>query len=58
LFTNIFCRNPEIFIENTTFEEFEEICEQIQEKEIQYDEKEIIDSNSDLLRKFQLITCS
>ena len=39
-----------------TFEEFEEICEQIhKEKEIQYnDEKEIIDSNIDLLRKFQL----
>ena len=40
-----------------TFEEFEEICEQIhKEWEIQYkDEKEIIDSNIiDLLRKFQL----
>ena len=41
----------------TTSEEFVEICEQIYEelKIIIYnDEKEIIDSNIDLLRKFQL----
>jgi len=36
----------EFFIEMTTFEEFEEIHYN--------DEKEIIDSNIDLLRKFQL----
>ena len=37
------------FIEKTTFEEFPEICEQIQrKKEIQYnDENEIIDYNID-----------
>ena len=52
----MFTKFSEIFIEMMTFEEFEEICEQIhKEKEIQYnDEKEIIDSNIDLLRKFQL----
>jgi len=44
----------EFFFGKTTFEEFEEICEQIQ-KEIHYnDEIEIIDSKIDLLRKFQL----
>ena len=29
LFTNIFWRFPGIFIEKTTFEEYDEICEQI-----------------------------
>ena len=29
LFTNIFSRFNGIFIEKTTFEEFEEICEQV-----------------------------
>ena len=29
LFTNIFCRFPAIYIEKTTFVEFEEICKQI-----------------------------
>jgi len=39
-------------IEKTTFEEFEEICEQIhKEYEIQYnDEKEILNSNIDLFQ--------
>ena len=42
------------FIENTC-DEFEEICHQILNKKIQFnDENEIIDSNFDLLRKFQL----
>ena len=37
MFINILCRFPGIFIEKTTFEEFEEICEQIhKEYEIQY----------------------
>ena len=56
LFTHIFCRFTGIFIEKTTFEELEEICEQIhKEKGIQWNNgKEIIDSNIDLLRKFQL----
>jgi len=43
-----------MFYEKTTFEEFEEIYEQIRkELEIQYnDEKEIIDSSIDFLTKF------
>ena len=41
LFTNIFCRFLGIFIEKTTFEEFEEICGDIQYN----DEKDIINSN-------------
>ena len=51
MFTKIFCRFPAIFFEKTTFKEFEEICEQICKKnQIQNsDEKEIIDSNIDLL---------
>ena len=48
------------FIEKTTFEEFVEICEQIQrKKEIQYnDENEIIDYNMDLLTNFFWEICS
>ena len=44
------------FIKNTTFWEFEVTWKQIhKEKETQYnDEKEIIDSNIDLLKKFQI----
>ena len=34
MFKTIFCRFPEIFNEKTTFEEFEEICEQIKYKKI------------------------
>ena len=54
MFINILCRFPGIFIEKTTFEEFEEICEQIhKEYENQYnDEKQTIDSNIDLLINF------
>ena len=54
MFTQIFCRFPAIFIEKTTFKEFEEIYEQIcEEKQIQNsDEKEIFDSNIDLLTNF------
>ena len=50
MFLNILCQFPGIVIEKTTFEEFEEICEQIHKKyEIQFnDEKEIIESNIDL----------
>ena len=53
---HIFCRFPGNFIVKTTFEEFEEICKQIhKEHENQYiNEKEIIDSNDDYLRIFQL----
>ena len=56
MFTKIFCRFPAIFIEKTTFKEFEEIYEQIcKQKQIQNsDEKEIIDSNIDLLRNMFL----
>ena len=40
-----------MFFEKTTFEDFEEICEQIRkEEEVEYnDEKEISASNIDLL---------
>ena len=52
LFSHYSQRFSGIIIEKTKIEEFEEICEQIQEKEIQYiDEKEIFDSNFALLRK-------
>ena len=51
---NVFCRFPGILIEKTTFEEQKEIYEQIlKELEIHYNhEKEIIDSNIDLLTNF------
>ena len=59
MLTNIFCRFHSIFIEKATFEEFEEICEQIcKEQEIQYnDEKEIIDYKIDLLTNFYWEIC-
>jgi len=49
MFKTIFSRFPGIFIEKTTFKEFEQICEQIDnEEENQYnDKKETIDFNID-----------
>ena len=43
-------------MEKTTFEEFEEICEQIRKE--YNDEKEIIDSNIDLLTNLYWEICS
>jgi len=46
LITKIFCRFSGIFIKKTTFEEFEEICEQIhREQEIQYNDEKGNNSN-------------
>ena len=54
MFTKISCRFSGMFIEKAIFEEFKEICEQIhKDYGIQFnDEKEIIDSKIDFLRKF------
>ena len=56
MFTNIFCRFPEIFIEKTTLKEFWKKCEQlfIQNKKFNVMMKRKIDSNIYLLRNFQL----
>ena len=51
LLTNIFCIFPVIFIEKATFKSTNKF---IKNKTQYNDEKEIIDSNIDLLRKFQL----
>ena len=53
--SNNFCRFPGILTKRRHLKNLDEICKQIhKEYEIQYnDKKEIIDSNIDLLRKFQ-----
>ena len=54
--SNNFCRFPGIFTKRIHLKNLKEICEQNHEEyDIQYnDEKEIIDSNINFLRKFQL----
>ena len=54
--SNNFCRFPGIFTKRIYLKNLEEICKQIhKEYDIQYnDEKEIIDSNINFFRKFQL----
>jgi len=53
---NIFCRFSGLFIEKTTLEEFEEICEQIhKELRIQYnDVLDLIKSHTQIQLRFSL----
>ena len=54
MFTNVFRRFLGIFIEKTTFEDFDEIYEQISEEQViqNNDDKEIIDSTFEFFTNF------